>query len=185
MLDWSAHLCILPAMTFPDTPLTRAARALAADLFAGKTRRGGSPYLDGHLDPVAQLAIDLYDERYTRLAHDNAGSAKIIARERELLYVVCIHHDTEEDILGWTAERVALHLSDQGLLTAEEHALIVNALTRLNKHLYDTYLALVLAAKGLWLSTFAKRADLMHNSSDSPSEANRQKYQLALHILTT
>lgn len=169
---------------FPDTPLTRAALAYATEGHKGQQRWGGEPYIV-HPIRVAQKAVALYDERYTNRCYDDPHSLAVCMRERELVAVVGYEHDEPEDVEGITELIVAQRLSDRGLLNAEEHAMVINALTRLNKHHYPDYCAFTLAAKGFWLSRFPKIADVSDNLGDKAKGSSRDKYLLALHILNT
>lgn len=166
----------------PRTPLVQAALSLATEAHRGQTRWGGESYIV-HPIRVAKRAVELYDQKYSSVAYDDPKTRAICDRERELVAVVGLVHDAAEDNPAYTEESIALHLSDQGLLNAEEHAAVINALTRLNKHHYPDYLAFTLAAKGFWLSKPVKQADVSDNLADKAKGSMRDKYLLALHIL--
>lgn len=159
-----------------DTPLTLAALAIATEAHAADTRRDGSPYI-GHPKQVRDIATRLYLDSEMHIE-------SIRARSVELVRAVSVLHDVPEDHPeAYTEIGLAMTLADQGLLDAAETETVGVALHRLNKRNYASYLDLILAAKGHWLSRLVKRADLLHNLSDSPSKATREKYLLALHIL--
>lgn len=172
-------------MTFSDTPLTRAALAYATAGHANQTRWDPKVPFITHPIRVAQKAIALYDETYTKLAFLDARTMAVVKRERELVYVVSLSHDLAEDSPGYTEKGIAQHFFDLGLINQTEWGQIVDALTRLNKHRSTDYLAFTLAAKGFWLSRLVKCADIADNLADQAKGSVAAKYQLALHILST
>ncbi len=161
-----------------DTDLTRAALAIATEAHKGQMRKDKkTPYIE-HPKAVAELAVDLFRRRHHI----------VDTRVSELVYVIGVLHDVIEDCPhAFGAER---DLIDEGLmkrayLTPRERDVVVHSLTVLNKTQYHNYLKFTCAAKGDWLASFVKRADLRHNLSDLKPGSLRDKYELALYILET
>lgn len=163
---------------YPDTLLCNRAIDIAIREFEGVTRSDGKAYVS-HCIQAGLRAVAFY------MAHP-AYYKQYGERGKELVFVIGVLHDVPADKKKTgamvMAEIESAHTAG-ALVTEDEAELLIDALDRLNKHNYPSYLEYTLATMGNWISWFAKQGDLDHNLSDKPSKHNREKYLLAQYIL--
>jgi (p)ppGpp synthase/HD superfamily hydrolase len=134
---------------------------------SGQTRKySGLPYIN-HPIAVASIAA----ETFRGECNDDAYSG--ILDDADTIFVVALLHDCIEDCEDATYEKIEC-------LFGVEIATHVQALTKV-KH--ENYLDGILRAKRSDITRAVKIADLTHNISDLPPGTQRDKYQMALHIL--
>lgn len=165
--------------TVSQIPLTPYALAVATRAHKGQTRWDKSvPYIV-HPVAVASIANDLYDKEHAQFYEVS------IARDKELLTVVAYLHDAEEDVEGFDLIGELEKMVDAKLINSSEKRFLHGSLINLNKNNFKNYLDFTLAAKNGWASRLVKRADIMHNLATTKKGSMRDKYLLALHVLTT
>lgn len=132
---------------------TTIAYRLAEKYHKGQTRRGGEPYFEGHLIPVAKKVWDKYSDEKLKsvgLLHDSIEDCDIT------------HHD----------------LLDEGI-SSEVVAAIV-AITKVNGEPYVDYLQRV---KNNEMARKVKIVDMLHNLSSDPTDKQIVKYAKGLQYL--
>lgn len=140
--------------------------------FAQQAHRGQirkythEPYIS-HPIAVASIAA----ETFRGECNDDAYSE--ILDDADTIFVVALLHDTIEDSDYVTFKKIE---DEFGIAIA----LHVQALTKVEG---ETYLDGILRAKRSNITKAVKIADLTHNISDLPLGTQRDKYQMALHIL--
>jgi (p)ppGpp synthase/HD superfamily hydrolase len=140
--------------------------------FAQKAHKGqthkysGESYLH-HPIVVASIAA----ETFRGECNDDAYSG--ILDDADTIFVVALLHDTIEDCADVTFKKIEDEFGTE----------IANHVQALTKVEGENYLDGILRAKRSDITRAVKIADLTHNISDLPPGTQRDKYQMALHIL--
>jgi (p)ppGpp synthase/HD superfamily hydrolase len=142
-----------------------------------------TPYIE-HPKAVARIAVENFKNRWL----ENDYTSKDVIRMFSLwIEIVSYFHDLIEDVEKWINKERELidHLEVESGVSISSHVkdYLIDALQRMNKHNFPTYLEFILASMENLLSYFAKEGDLTHNVSDLGKGSLREKYVLSLHII--
>ncbi|RTK98595.1 MAG: hypothetical protein EKK57_11395 [Proteobacteria bacterium] len=136
------------------------------EVHKGQKRRDGKEYFT-HLEAVAKLVGE-------NNLNDNIEL-------HEDLMIVGLAHDAAEDH-NYSPKSLISELNEIGL-PSERGFRIIQALELLDKRKYSSYASYILSIRAFWMAVEVKIADLTHNLSDLGKGSQRDKYELAKHIL--
>ncbi len=140
-----------------------------------------TPYIE-HPKAVARIAVERFTAKHKGYIPSDMFRMMVLWIE-----VVSYFHDLIEDVEKWINKEIELvdHLSDRSKTYLPNYVkdFIVDALKRMNKHNFGSYLEFILSAMKNFLSHFAKEGDLTHNVSDLHKGSLKEKYILSLHII--
>ena len=148
-----------------------------------QTRSDGKPYIT-HPIAVAKIAAKEYFNVYFNTSPETNEIEALI------LKIIALLHDAAEDVDQYKNNEDLIVSELKKLDTKEElreadWREICASLKRLNKNRYKSYKEYILGVNNYgYLDRFVKIADLKHNLSDLPPGTRRDKYELALAILT-
>jgi (p)ppGpp synthase/HD superfamily hydrolase len=150
------------------TDIKSKALEFASKAHSGQFRKySKEPYVN-HPIAVASIATNTFlDEMKEGACHTD------VVEYSNTLFVVALLHDTVEDCANVTIQKIE---DEFGI----EIAQYVEKLTKVNG---ESYLQAILRANTTDVSRRVKIADLTHNISDLSNGPQRDKYQMALHIL--
>lgn len=143
------------------------------DVHSGQKRRDGKEYFT-HLEAVAKIVGE--NNRNIRLNSELAG-----LDTHEDLMIIGLSHDSGEDH-DYSPKSLVSELNKIGL-SSERGFRIIQALELLDKRKYKSYTSYILSIRASWIAAEVKIADLTHNLSDLKPGHQRDKYELAKHIL--
>lgn len=161
------------------------ATEIARQGHAGQFRKDGQEYIT---HPIA--VSNLIDIKYIPATITIGGRTskeylKDKVRYLNIARVIAVAHDLGEDTSINERSFVSLLQSLSGELTLTESDIIYEALVVLNKNNYQDYLSYIIKIKSNPWARTVKIADLKHNLSDLQKGSLKDKYLLALHILTS
>lgn len=187
-------------MIYPDTRLFKfslsigeeqkirsAALSIATDGHQGVFRNDRkTPYIE-HPKAVAKIAVDEFKKEWNVI--EGYTTEDEIRMFSLWIEVVSYFHDLIEDVDKWINKEKELidHLESVSGVVIPSYAkdYLIDALRRMNKHNFPTYLEFVLSAKENLFSKFSKKGDLTHNVSDLGKGSLKEKYILSLYIINT
>ncbi len=146
--------------------IRRLGLKIATLIHKDQKRKDGKPYIN-HCVAVAENALGIYSKLYEHDIHS------------DVVYLIAIQHDARED-QDYEESKYVAQLEEAGF---EYGQFVLDALTILNKNLYNNYLEYILAVKQNRFATIVKLADLKHNMSDLQEGSLKDKYRLAEYIL--
>ena len=152
-------------------PITQFALELATEYHKGQKRRDGKDYIT-HPIAVAELVKQNYSLDKNSLFYDMTVCAAYL-------------HDSEEDC-NITAREIVSKFLEVGYYSIEDTREVIfrNTLESLNKNNFATYTEYIKNIASTQLAREVKIADQTHNLSDLKPGSLRDKYELALYILT-
>ncbi len=155
---------------FTMKPITQFALELATEYHKGQKRKDGKDYIT---HPIAVAEI-LEARHMTPNSFAN-----------ELILVAGLAHDISEDC-NVTEEEIVNKFIEAGYFSAASHPAhsIYSMLIALNKNRFDSYGEYITNLIDKSYAKKVKIADLTHNLSDLKPGSLRDKYELALYILT-
>lgn len=161
--------------------LLSTALKIATEGHSGIFRKDNkTPYIE-HPKAVAKIAVEQIEQHRNYIKHNVFNNLSV------LVQIVSYFHDLIEDVEKWLNKEDELikHLeSESGINIPDKiREYVVDALKRMNKNNFETYLEFVLSAKLNLLSKYSKIGDLTHNVSDLWKGSLKEKYILSLYII--